>query len=397
MKHIVRSTRKEILLMILLGLVVLSPISTILSQNYLHLPLALPEIFAMPILFLIRKRFHGIRLWNAILSNVWIIFLLIIIALIAGYFPFFAILSNARAWLYLLVCFTLFSRYDIFDTNDMLYLSFGALVGWLLAALMNISAISSGAVSGDASITTTGLMLSLPIFISLVIQRDNRILLWSGIAVLIGIMVFSGIRRAIFVIVISFALSVFLSMRNNLNKFFKYIFLIGALYVIFITLMPIVSNWVKDFSSMLYIRVFHRTEVLLTEGIGASDDNIRTNNMQIFFSTFYEYLIPRGFVSLQTATDSSTGIFNDLPILQISWIFSLPISLFFVLKHTRVIVVNYRRFKINNSPETMMCIICSVVMLCLLFLEGTYLTFAFAAPITGAMLGWANRISKYKV
>lgn len=385
------------ILLFILGCVVFSPLSTILSQQYLHLPLALPELFALPIILLLRPRFKRIPFKTAFFESLVIVFLFTVLALLFGYFSFYAVLSNARVWFYLFFTYKLFKKYPVLSLNELYWLAFGCILGWFISSVHEIGQLVTSSITGDKSITTTGMMLSIPIFIPLLLKGGkNKIHIFIGVLLILGILVFSGIRRAIFVALISVFLTIFLSVINNPAKIFKYSIFIISFIIVFSIFLPQISDMVREISPMLYVRVFERTELLLSEGIGASDDTIRMNMIHQFFNSFIEYTIPRGFVSLQTDVNAFTGIFNDLPLLLLCWVFSWPVTLFFIFHVFNKLRNCYRIYCQTTDNEGMVFTITLLTMLSLLFIEGTFLTFAFATPFTGALLGWASRYSKRK-
>lgn len=51
----------------------------------------------------------------------------------------------------------------------------------------------------------------------------------------------------------------------------------------------------------------------------------------MLFDNLNDYLYPRGFVSKQTNTDINTGIYNDLPLLELCYSFGVIITFVILL------------------------------------------------------------------
>ena len=126
-----------------------------------------------------------------------------------------------------------------------------------------------------------------------------------------------------------------------------------------------------------------------TKGAGNNADKSRLNNFQQFSNEFIDYTIPYGMVSLQTSTDKGAGIFNDFPLYQLCWIFSWPITLLILYHICLLLYRNVRKYIKMNDESAFVSTNVIICMLMLLFLEGTYIEFPFATPITGLLLGKA--------
>ena len=371
----------------LLGLLVFSTLSSTITLEVLHTPFSLPELLFVPFMFLLRGKFRtcSFDVSRFLISCIGLVFLVALGALIEGY-TLYELFADMRAWIYLFLFYFIFKRdNDIHDT-DLMYLSFGSLVGWLFASLMNIRLTL---INSELSITY-GAMLAIPIFLSTVIQKRKKILLILGFAVMVVIFFSSGIRRVLVPIFVSLLIIVFLYLRKNKRRIPAVLVVSTILIIGIVSLLPLIEELVKGTSYALYHRIFVRTETLLTEGADASD-TARINNFKYLFDNIIYYTFPHGLISLQTGAREGIGIFNDFPLLQVCHIFGWPMTIFFIIHFLKITISNRKCFIMTNNTDCIVAYTSLIVMFALLFLEGAFLEYPFATPITGLILGRASR------
>ena len=391
----VKSCKYYNIVFLFLGLIVFSPVSSFLSMKILHLPLALPELFFLPFFILLREKIKSIKIpSNAIVNVTFLFMLLLSFALISASFSLFAILSNARAWLYLLLAFCLFRNDNNITYDDFLYLAFGAIIGWAIICLVNINNFIHG---GSYKITITyGLMLSLPLFYSITIFKHKKRMLLVGIVLTIVIIVFCGTRRVILVAALSVVASVLILGMLKIKSLLRYT-LIGIVLVFTISaVMPIIENTVKEISPHLYFRLFTRTEALINEGIDASQDTERFNILSSTYDEMEKSFLPKGFISMQTDTDDNVGHYNDYPLTMLFWIFSWPIGIIILFYLIKITSKNIKIAIKTKEEPPFVCAVCIIIIILLLFLDGSFITYAYATPITGALLGMAIKNANKK-
>lgn len=375
----------------LLGLVVFSPMSTFILMDILHLPLTLPELLFIPFCFLLRDKFRSIRFRIAdFVITFLVIFVLLILGIAQGSFQMYAMLSSSRPWFYLILTTLLFSRNNNINSNDLFCLSLGSIISWLLISFLNFGKYIAGAIFADEELCTFGVMIAVPLFIAYAMSRGRNILLIIGMAFLLPTCIFSGIRRLMIVVALSLLLSFILSLKKDVKKFAKYILLAFVAVLLIIPIMPTVKDIVEDASPTLYYRVFGRTEAFFETGESQSaGDEVRKKNITYFFSNFEEFTIPRGMVSLHTATDKFAGLFNDLPLVQLCWLFGWPVAFLLLAYFIRVLLINYKKFCYNKDDTSFVSVVCLMIMFMLLFLEGTFIEYPESTPVTGMALGRA--------
>lgn len=380
-----------------MGILVFSSLGSFITIKILHMPMSLNEILLVPFVFLLRYKFKQFTFNGSFGSIIGLVCILLVLALAAATFSAYAILSNARAWLYLFIGYVLFKNRNAITTDNLLYTSLGIIIAWALMALYNIMFVMPNMTYMEVNETAAeaeGVMIGVPIFFSLAFSKNNKLLILLGISLFIFISVFGGQRRIIVVGVVSIFASLFLSIKKNNGRVFTYLVILTVVIFVFIALLPMIEDFVNDISPMLHHRIFVRTRNLLEGGFNASNDDARTGNISLFINNFIEYTIPRGFVSLQTGIDKGTGLFNDLPIVELCWIFSWPAAFCIVGRYFSVLVKNYKCFVRYNHIESSLSVVCLLIMFVLLFLEGTYLNYPESSIITGSMLGRAVWNSK---
>ena len=374
------------MLFTMLGLVVFSPVSSILSMSFLHLPLALPELFFLPFCFLLRRKFCSVKIKVRVISNAAFLFtVLLLCAIFSATFSLFAILSNARAWIYLLLFFCLF-RYDNDITlEDFKYLAVGSLIGWTGACLFNIN---NFILVGDYHINVTyGLMLSLPLFYSIVIYKKEKSLLTLGLILTMIIIIFCGTRRVILIATISIFTSILIIGIIKKKSILLYTLITCFAIILINTAMPVIENVVQEISPHLHFRLFTRTKTLINEGVEASQDDVRFSILSSTYEEMEKSCLPNGFISMQTDSDKSIGHYNDYPLTMLMWIFSWPIAFLILLYIMKITAKNIKAALKTGELPPFISSICLLTMLLLLFLDGSFITYAYATPITGALLG----------
>lgn len=382
---------------ILMGCIVFSNLSSIITMQIMHFPFSFNEMLLAPFVLLLWNKFKLFTLGGKLPLIIIVVVTLILIALAWGYFPLYPIISNARAWFYLFIGYFAFKNRNEITSDDLLFTSLGMLIGWALSALYNIFFVMSNLTTmelNEKSVEATGVMMCIPIYFAMAFTKKSKLWLLLGLALILFICLFGGQRRIMVVSAVSVLVAFIFSLRRNKSAITRYVIIGGVVVTVFIALLPLAEAYIMDLSPMLHHRIFVRTEVLFTGGMEETGDDIRSNNIKLFFENILEYSVPRGFVSLRTDIDKGTGIFNDLPFLMLSWIYSWPLVLYFISTFLIKMRANYKLYVAHGQDESIIAATCLVVMFVLLFLEGTYLTYAESAVFTGAMLGLSSRFAK---
>lgn len=386
---------KNNILFFIMGFIVFSPFSSVISFNYLHLPISLPEVLFIPFCFLLKKKIKSFRINKTSLVLMLCLFIfLLLISLLLKQYSYYAIFADARVWLYLFIAYLVFVNENNIEMNDIMYLSLGSLFGWLYVSIMGFSS----SIGASDSAITYGLMLSIPMFVTLAYSMNYSIIIAIGVMVILIIFVFAAIRRIIPVFIFTILITFILSMlskkkRYSIKKIITLVLFI-IIGIIVYSIYPLIREYIREMSPSLYVRVFLRTEHFITGGIDASGDNVRFENILNTWELIKGSLFPQGFISAQTGTDKGTGIYNDYPLSQLLYIFSVWGTIIILYFFFIIIIKNIILYIKLSSPEYLLSSVTLLTMFILLFIEGTFLIYPYATPITGMMLGLAVRYSK---
>lgn len=371
-------------LLILMGMLCFSTLGTKIAQDYLHLPLSLPELFFIPLYIFLKKELKPIVLdKDTFFLLVILLVLLIIWSQVWGQFPIYSVLSTSRGYLYMFLFLCLFKsgRTDV-NEEIIVVLCFGSIFGWFISSRMNFNAI----VFEEEALQDYGNMIAVALFMMYTILKKQWKLFFIGFVMILGICMFSGIRRVILVAALSFAIPVIMQVLSNKKSIFKQAILVGIVVLPLVAAIPIAKSAIEDISPILYYRIFEKSERSL-HGESEISDDLRKENIKKFFNSPADFLMPKGMISNQTTIDKNVGIFMDFPLTALSHMFSLPIAiiivLFFLSRSYKCYLLYKRRKIIAAGVYGAM----GGIFFVLLFVEGSFLVFPFITPMTGMCLG----------
>lgn len=196
----------------------------------------------------------------------------------------------------------------------------------------------------------------------------------------------SGIRRVILVFIVAGLLSTlvyFIREKVSILRFAVVIVLVAAPFYFVI---PYVGKYAEEDVPILYYRLFTRTEETLKGETAQADEN-RIGFFKQFQDEITTYLLPRGMVGNQFNDDPKTGIYMDYPLLALSHILGLPITLFIILFFTLKSYKSYLLYRVTSDTSPGVYANVTTIMGMLLFVEGTILVHPFTTPLTGLCLG----------
>ena len=374
------------ILLILLGGIVFSPISSIITMDFLKLPLALPELLFIPFYFLLRNSLDlKVIITRHILWIFYFFMVLLGISFILLNFPFGSILSIARGYFYMLLSYTIFRRQNQTSTLDIMWISLGSVVAWCILSVMQFRMlVTAGTVDGSLAVSGNMVALSLLIAIAFIKQQTKLIILVVFLCVVLSLT--TGLRRQILIFIISLFFSVILLTLGNLKKSSKTIFILFLLSLGIFYYYSSIETAIKDVSPLLHLRIFHKSEQLVTGELSQSDQ-IRTTSILEFYKNISEYFVPRGFVSKRTLSDNGTGIFMDSPIIELAYMLGIIILPIFLIHYLKFIYNHLKIYFKNRVNESAIWATAGFVLFALLFIEGSFLNYAYITPFTGLVLG----------
>jgi len=372
-----------------MGILVFSPFGSFLVMDVLGLPMSLPELLFIPFFIIYRKRYQfspigGVRAF--IFFTLWVIMLSI--SILVKEYSTSAVISSSRTYLTLIISYLFFSRENNVSLDDVMYISLGSTIGWLISSFIGISVYLSGQAP---TVARCGNMLALVLLISIAMfRRHNKVLLFS-IFLCTLLSLTSGMRRQIVVFLASLLLSYLLLSIKNVNKFLQYTLLLTLAIVLFLIFLPRIEDYLKTSAPQLYFRIFQKTEMFLTGKSEKSGDLVRIKIMSNMVQNFGDYIIPKGFVSRRTATDN-TGRFIDFPLSELFYTFGF-FSIFILLGIIICTIGCFYQY-FNWRSDSAIFVVVALIMLMLLFIEGTFLSSSYVTPFTGYCLGSLKRYSR---
>ena len=378
-----KEKRGPIIALVSMGFLVFSPFGTILLMRYLGFPLSLPELLIIPYVFIFRKRysFSPIGKKRAIgFISLWI--LMIFISILAQRYSILAVISSSRTYLTLIIAYLIFSKKNNVSLDDVMYISLGATLGWLYSSIYGINLYIEGTTD---VVSRVGNMIAIPLLISIAVIKKHNKTLFLAIILCIAISITAGVRRQIVVFLASLFLTYGILFFKNFKKNKKQFFELILIILVFLTVLPQISNYVKENIPVLYFRVFQKSENFLKGENDQSGDSIRLENMSYLIRDFSDYIIPKGFISRRTIEDG-TGNFIDFPLLELFYMFGFLLALVLLLIFAIQTFRCYKQSSKTNN-DSLIFVILSLIMFMLLFLEGTFLSSSYVAPLTGYCLG----------
>ena len=370
--------------MILMGICVFSTFTATLSADIFHFPLTLPEPLFILFLILLKKRIFPVSIdINLFVFLIIVLLFSICLSQIVSDYSLFAVLSSSRGYLYLFLFLCIFKRENKLSLDVLLYVSFGTLIGWTISCVMAFQKLLA---NPSEPIQTYGNMIAVAVFLSITILYKKWNLLIVGLVLLTLISFMSGIRRVILVILITGMLAILIYYVRYKVSSFKMLFYSALVAVPLILIIPYAGNYAEENAPILYYRLFTKTEELL-KGESGESDQYRVNTFKTFQDELETYLLPQGMISNQYIEDPKTGVFMDFPFLALSHIFSLPIALLIVFYFIMQTYRSYMLYKITADPSPGVFAIVTLIMIILMFVEGSFLVHPFTTPFTGLCLG----------
>lgn len=378
---------KDRLLLLTCGFIVFSPLSSIITMQFLHLPLALPELLFIPFIYLLRHRLDlRIKLTKPAIYLFCLLLLLLIIGFLLQNFRASSILSTSRGYLYMLLSFAVFSGKNKTSMHDIMLICLGSVVGWCVLSIEQFNLITRLAIDEDNSLSVSGNMVALVLLVSIaIINKNNKVII---LAIFLGLVLSltTGLRRQIIVFFLAVVISYFFILTSRKGNGLKIFLIIGTFGLSLVIIYPIVDNYINDISPILHQRIFSKSEQFLTGDLSEAD-KIRRDFINQFLNNLDKYILPQGFVSKRTMEDVGTGIYMDFPVLELAYTLGLIILVTFVFFYFKNILKHCKNYYRNHKTESAVWATTAIVLFALLFLEGSNLNYSYITPFTGMVLG----------
>jgi len=360
-----------------IGTVIFSPLIVNITMQILGFPFMVPELFFIP-LFLIYKKDIQIKInYSCLFIAIICLLLLLSISLLKNKFAIGAIVSTFRGYLYMFIAFSFFYNQKLRSLDWLFYLSIGSLLGWIMVSIHVISnsLIDIKAVTGN--ITALIFVISIPV----ILRKDKYLI--PVIIICTILLIFSGMRRLIVVAIVTFGLSLLLTiLKQKIKNKIKYILFTIAVFAGYLFLYPTIETMLVNNSPELYRRLILKSELLLNNNASESDQ-FRHNMLVDFTKNIGNDIFPKGYV---TKRSLDNDIYIDFPIYELSYMLGVFIFIILVLLLIFRLGVHLRQFLLLGVRESGLCVIWGSVIILLLFIEGTFLNYPFVTPFTGYVL-----------
>ena len=374
----------DIILLVLMGMLSFSSLASYVSQNYLHISLSAPEVFFIPLFLLLKHKFEPIRFDKDTFAKLIILLVLLVLwSQVLGTYPLYSVLSSARGYLYLFLFYCIYKKNSSFDKVTLILICFGSIIGWFITSYFNFQLLISDTTQGHQDY---GNMITVALFIIYTIMLKRWKLFAVGFVMILGICIFSGIRRVIFVVLLAMAAAVLIQVLVSKKSIIKQALFVGIIFIPIYFALPLLEQQIEELSPILHMRLFEKTEQLM-EGDMSSGDDFRKTHIEAFFNNPLDNMIPKGMVSNQYLSDKGTGIFMDFPLFALAHMFGFIIALFIVAYYLIKGYKSFLLYKITKDENVGATAILSVIFFSLLFVEGSFLVYPFATPFTGMFLG----------
>jgi hypothetical protein len=292
----------------------------------------------------------------------------------------------------MLISFAIFKGENNTTVEDIMIVSFGSVLGWCFISIERFIEISRG-IHMEGSFTSYGNLVTLALLVIIsIVMNYRKYIFWAMVTGII-LTFTTGLRRQIVIFVISLFLSLIFRFKDRITKSFKTLAAVAVLLLVFIAGYKPITGFVKEKAPVIYFRVVVRTEQFLT-GKYAVSDQYRQKTFDNYLKNISTYYLPRGFVSKRTMQDKTAGLYMDFPIIELSYMLGVFILAIFLISFFYYLVRHFIYFLRYDNKESLIWAISGVVLLALLFLEGTNLNYAYITPFTGLVLGKVYTLKK---
>lgn len=350
----------------------------------------IPEFVFFPFLIKWKDDFCFEKPWRNKITLLFLLWALMIgLALAQQRFTFGAILTNARAYLYMGV-FAIWSfclKYEEKTYKILYFTSIGSLIGWAITVILQMSKV----IILERHGITYGNMVVIPFSIASVFALYPYLkYAIPAISLNVFLSFTTSLRRQILASFLSLGFSYLLSLKNR--KAYKiHLPLVFAIFIVAFNL-EWIGEQVKQHNEYTYRRVFERSQ-----NAGAKydkGDTERKENYVFIYETFDKYHLPHGFVSKRTQDDHELGRFSDCPLYELLYTFGNTTVLLALGFYLVLLFMKGMTYFMQGNPVLLLWIVSGCVCFYLLFVENTFLSYTYTTPITGIVIGAICRNSR---
>lgn len=369
-------------LLFLVGFIIFSPIQSYLFIQVLGFPLTLPELLVLPIIRFLRRQL-GLRLTKEIYSYFFVGLLLVFLAVLVNIFPIYSILSTFRAYLYIFIVLVAIKNRKIPAGVDGLFaISLGSTFAWAVLSYISFQ----GIVTWGKGVAVYGNMITLGMSILIPFIFYKRVSIIVTLILSLIISIYAGLRRQIVVVALSLFFGIYIRATSSLKSFAMVVLGFCLSLPLIINIFKFTVKYIERLSPILYSRVITKS-VLLFDDKRSESDVSRLTNFREMRDNYYEYILPRGFVSKRTLADKELGAYMDIPVKELLHTFGLIFTVVLLVVFLSRMYYHYFNYRRNGTRESGLIFGMAIVIITLFFLEGSFLNFMYTVPVTGFILG----------
>ena len=370
-------SKKNLLVFILFGFFVFSPISSYVVMSILHFPLSLPEAFVLLFLPLLPKEFKKCFYFdvNIFVKNLFFLIVLLMIGMLYGNYLNSELLGTARIYFDLIFYYSISSKQKGPDLIIIYMIAFGTIWGWLLMSIINLRSFFF--VSDEGGFVSLGNTFAIPLgMVAALLLKDNKkFFTYLVVALLVCLM--SLVRRPLVILFSSLFIPFLFGLYNQKIKrvMLEVIILIALI-------LPTLGIYLENEYPIIYRRTFEKTTEFI-HGESNQDDDYRKENLGSF--SIIDNLIPRGLVTRNTE-ETDGGLYIDYPIFEYFYTLGL-FAFYFIIRFIFKIKCLYRAYQKTYDPYAFLILFMCFIIIILSFLEGTFLSSTYIVPMTGFVFG----------
>lgn len=291
------------------------------------------------------------------------------------------VLGATRGYVYILVLATYYRNNPLPRLTVLYALSLGALCGDLV--LMLKGTMLGAVTMGQGDLYKTNLM-ALYLCISCSVLSRRILLLSVGIGVVVATTLLGAFRINILVGVLALLFGIITACRKaHFSNYLNMLTGVGlAMIVGYFVLGTILnSNVLSRYSRF---RIIDRTVAFFSGDIYASQDLVRFKNYYSLVDELPNCLFPHGMIA-----KNDGGLYNDLPIYEFLYVFSVPIAFCILFSLASRILKLHKMFLKNRLIfyEDNLIIGFSYLIILFLIANGRFLYIPYESVLFGMCLG----------
>ena len=379
-----------LVLTFLLGLIGFSSLSRILTVNLLRLPIYFPEPFFTALFLMVyfgaSRQFRPRQTPKLIIIVVSFLFVWLFLVMLAiNESTFYEIISTARPYLYAFLAAVLAGCLRGQNEEYVFVFLVGIAVGEMIG--MKLVPVFDANYRGISSVN----LIAVYALASLAVlsQRTQWIVL--ALLLLVPMVLMSGFRAAVAVFLLSlltaYAIRAIGSIRTNVIKtivmLVKFAGVIGS--VIFLGYFFVTH--IYDLHPFAYFRVVNRSLGLLTGDLSVSQDEERIAKLIYYITQEPGGILPTGFVMRGR---DAVGNFNDVPFLNFTVTFGVPLGLAIIIVILTVGLVYAAKIimAFNSSPIDLTAAAFFPCLVFLLLINGRFAYILYESVLWGGFVGY---------